>query len=91
MATADGRTVAYASRRIGVTEPTFYRWRAEYEGCEKPPRLNRPDVPVVRGVNAPLRYLKLPRMYRLSRTRSRSTDTGADYGAVTCRFEDRSV
>ena len=27
-----GSTVAEASRRIGVSEQTFYRWRAEYGG-----------------------------------------------------------
>ena len=30
---AEGSTVAQApSRKIGVTEQTFYRWRAEYGG-----------------------------------------------------------
>ena len=29
---AAGSTVADASRRIGVSEQTFYRWRAEYGG-----------------------------------------------------------
>ena len=29
---AEGGTVAQASRKIGVTEQTFYRWRAEYGG-----------------------------------------------------------
>ena len=29
---AQGRTVAEASRQIGVTEQTFYRWRNEYGG-----------------------------------------------------------
>ena len=29
---ARGRTVAEASRQIGVTEQTFYRWRNEYGG-----------------------------------------------------------
>ena len=28
--TAQGKTVAEAVRAIGVTEPTYYRWRAEY-------------------------------------------------------------
>ena len=32
VAMAEGSTVAQASRKIGVTEQTFYRWRAEYEG-----------------------------------------------------------
>ena len=27
-----GNTVAEAARRIGVSEQTFYRWRAEYGG-----------------------------------------------------------
>ena len=27
---AEGSTVAEAGRKIGVTEQTFYRWRAEY-------------------------------------------------------------
>ena len=31
-AIAEGRTVAEAARRIGVTEQTFYRWRSEYGG-----------------------------------------------------------
>ena len=43
---AEGSTVAEAGGKIGLTGPTWYRWRAEYEGCEEPPRLNRPDVPV---------------------------------------------
>ena len=30
--TAQGRPVAEAVRAIGVTEPTYYRWRAEYGG-----------------------------------------------------------
>ena len=29
---AAGSTVVEASRRIGVSEQTFYRWRAEYGG-----------------------------------------------------------
>ena len=29
---AEGSTVAQASRKIGVTEQTFYRWRADYGG-----------------------------------------------------------
>ena len=32
VAIAAGSTVAEASRRIGVTEQTFYRWRSEYGG-----------------------------------------------------------
>ena len=29
---AAGSTVAEASRRIGISEQTFYRWRADYGG-----------------------------------------------------------
>ena len=29
-----GKTVAEAVRAIGVTEPTYYRWRAEYGGLK---------------------------------------------------------
>lgn len=32
IAIAQGCTVAEASRQIGVTEQTFYRWRSEYGG-----------------------------------------------------------
>ena len=32
VAMAQGSTVAEASRQIGVTEQTFYRWRNEYGG-----------------------------------------------------------
>ncbi len=32
VALAQGSTVAEASRQIGVTEQTFYRWRNEYGG-----------------------------------------------------------
>ena len=32
IAIAEGSTVAEASRRIGVTEQTFCRWRSEYGG-----------------------------------------------------------
>ena len=32
IAIAEGSTVVEASRRIGVTEQTFYRWRSEYGG-----------------------------------------------------------
>lgn len=31
---AQGRTVAQASRALGVTEQTYYRWRAEYGGLK---------------------------------------------------------
>ena len=34
---AEGSTVAEASRKIGVTEQTFYRWRAEYRRVEDRP------------------------------------------------------
>ena len=34
IAIAEGSTVAEASRRIGVTEQTFYRWRTEYGGLK---------------------------------------------------------
>ena len=30
--TAQGKTVAEAVRAIGVSEPSSYRWRAEYGG-----------------------------------------------------------
>ena len=32
--TAQGKTVAEAVRAIGVTEPTYYRWRSEYGGLK---------------------------------------------------------
>ena len=32
--TAQGKPVAEAVRAIGVTEPTYYRWRAEYGGLK---------------------------------------------------------
>ena len=32
VAMAEGSTVAQASRKIGVTEQTFYRWRAGVRG-----------------------------------------------------------
>jgi putative transposase len=32
--TAQGRAVAEAARSIGVTEQTFYRWRAEFGGLK---------------------------------------------------------
>src|SRR3712207_4024983 len=32
--TAQGKTVAEAVRAIGVTEPTYHRWRAEYGGLK---------------------------------------------------------
>lgn len=31
---AQGRTVAEAVRSIGVTEPTYYRWRTEFGGLK---------------------------------------------------------
>ena len=31
---AQGKTVAEGARAIGVTEATFYRWRAEYGGLK---------------------------------------------------------
>ena len=34
MLTAQGKPVAEAVRAIGVTEPTYYRWRAEYGGLK---------------------------------------------------------
>ncbi len=34
VAIAAGSTVAEASRSIGVTEQTFYRWRSEYGGLK---------------------------------------------------------
>jgi putative transposase len=32
--TAQGKPVAEAVRAIGVTEPTYYRWRSEYSGLK---------------------------------------------------------
>jgi putative transposase len=32
VALSQGATVAQASRKIGVTEQTYYRWRREYGG-----------------------------------------------------------
>lgn len=32
--TAQGKPVVEAVRAIGVTEPTYYRWRAEYGGLK---------------------------------------------------------
>ena len=37
VALAQGSAVAEASRQIGVTEQTFYRWRNEYGGLEDRP------------------------------------------------------
>ena len=31
---AQGRTVAQATKQIGVTEQTYYRWRKEYGGLK---------------------------------------------------------
>ena len=31
---SQGRTVAQASKQIGVTEQTYYRWRKEYGGLK---------------------------------------------------------
>jgi putative transposase len=31
---AQGKTVAEGARAIGVTEATYYRWRAEYGGLK---------------------------------------------------------
>ena len=31
---AQGKTVGQASRQIGVTEQTYYRWRKEYGGLK---------------------------------------------------------
>ena len=41
---AAGSTVAEATRRIGVSEQTFYRWRAEYGGLrvDQARRLKQP-------------------------------------------------
>ena len=30
--TSEGKTISQASRQIGVTEQTYYRWRKEYGG-----------------------------------------------------------
>ena len=38
-----GKPVAEAVRAIGVTEPTFYRWRAEYGGL-KLDQVRRPKL-----------------------------------------------
>lgn len=32
--TAQGKAVAEAVRAVGVTEPTYYRWRTEYGGLK---------------------------------------------------------
>ena len=32
--TGQGKTVAEAIRAIGVTEPTYYRWRTEFGGLK---------------------------------------------------------
>jgi transposase-like protein len=32
--TGQGKPVAEAARAIGVTEPTYYRWRSEYGGLK---------------------------------------------------------
>ena len=37
VAIAEGSTVAEASRRIGVTQQAFYRWRTEYGGPQDRP------------------------------------------------------
>jgi transposase-like protein len=30
---SQGSTVGEASRKLGITEQTYYRWRREYGGC----------------------------------------------------------
>ena len=46
VAIAEGSTVAEASRRIGVTQQTFYRWRTEYGGL----RIDQGQAPEASGV-----------------------------------------
>ena len=43
---AAGSTVAEAARRLGVSEQTFYRWRAEYGGLrvDQARRLKQPET-----------------------------------------------
>ena len=55
MAIAEGSTVAEASRRIGVTQQTFYRWRTEYGGlridqARRPKRLESENGRLRRAV-----------------------------------------
>ena len=44
--TAQGKAVAEAARSIGVTEQTFYRWRAEFGGLklDQVKRLKQPEA-----------------------------------------------
>ena len=35
--TSEGKTISQASRQIGVTEQTYYRWRKEYGGLNTQP------------------------------------------------------
>ena len=46
MVIADGSTVVEASRRIEVSEQTFYQWLAEYGGLrvEQTRRLEQPEA-----------------------------------------------
>ena len=43
---AAGSTIAEAARRLGVSEQTFYRWRAEYGGLrvDQARRLKQPET-----------------------------------------------
>ncbi len=43
---AQGKPVAEAVRAIGVTEPTYYRWRSEYGGLklDQVKRLKQPEA-----------------------------------------------
>ncbi len=55
MAIAAGGTVAEATRRIGVTQQTFYRWRSEYGGLRidqtrRPKRLESENSRLKRAV-----------------------------------------
>ena len=51
---AEGSTVADAVRRLGVSEQTFYRWRAEYGGfrVDQARRLKQPETENGRLKNA---------------------------------------
>jgi len=42
---SQGASIAEASKKIGVTEPTYYRWRKEYGGMrvEQARRLKEPE------------------------------------------------
>jgi putative transposase len=74
----EGKDVAAVCRELGVSEPTYHRWRNQFGGlnvddAKRLKDLEREDSPPVAGTRPPPRWKRCRRSWRRTPAASRRT------------------